>query len=76
MDEIKDGFKKGTLTEAFGTGTAAVVAPIAVIHIDGTDYDIPLAGPTSLQQQIKQKLNNMRLGLEPDQFGWNFLVKV
>jgi branched-chain amino acid aminotransferase len=76
MDEIKDGFKKGTLTEAFGTGTAAVVAPIAVIHIDGTDYDIPVAGPTSLQQQIKQKLNNMRLGLEPDQFGWNFLVKV
>jgi branched-chain amino acid aminotransferase len=76
MDEIKDGFKKGTLTEAFGTGTAAVVAPIAVIHIDGHDYDIPLAGPTSLQQQIKQKLNNMRLGLEPDKFGWNFLVKV
>lgn len=76
MDEIKDGFTKGTLTEAFGTGTAAVVAPIAVINIEGEDYQIPVAGPTSLQQQIKRKLNNMRLGLEPDPYGWNFLVKI
>lgn len=76
MDEIKEGFTKGTLTEAFGTGTAAVVAPIAVINIDGKDYPIPAAGPTSLQQQIKEKLNNMRLGLEPDPYGWNYIVKI
>ena len=75
MDEIKEGFTKGTLTEAFGTGTAAVVAPIAVIHIDGVDYQIPAAGPTSLQLQIKEKLNNMRLGLEPDPYGWNYILK-
>lgn len=76
MDEIKEGFKKGTLTEAFGTGTAAVVAPIAVIHIDGKDYEIPEAGPTSLQQMVKEKLNNMRLGLEPDRYGWNYIIKL
>ena len=76
MDEIKEGFEKGTLTEAFGTGTAAVVAPIAVIHIDGKDYQIPAAGPTSLQIQIKEKLNNMRLGQEPDPYGWNYIVKI
>ncbi|HET9486766.1 MAG TPA: branched-chain amino acid aminotransferase [Chryseosolibacter sp.] len=76
IDEVKEGLVKGTLTEAFGTGTAAVVAPIAVIHIDGKDYQIPVAGPTSFQQQVKAKLNNMRLGLEPDAYGWNYLVKV
>lgn len=76
MDEIKEGFKKGTLTEAFGTGTAAVVAPIAVIHIDGVDYQIPAAGPTSFQLRVKEKLNNMRLGVEPDHYGWNYIVKV
>ncbi|MEX2231431.1 MAG: branched-chain amino acid aminotransferase [Cyclobacteriaceae bacterium] len=76
MEEIKEGFIKGTLTEAFGTGTAAVVAPIAVIHIDGKDYQIPIAGPTSFQQQVKEKLNNMRLGLERDPYGWNYIVKV
>lgn len=75
IDEIEQGFIKGTLTEAFGTGTAAVVAPISVIHINGTDYQIPLAGQTSFQLQVKQKLNNIRMGLEPDTHGWNYLLK-
>lgn len=73
--EIEEGFAKGTLTEAFGAGTAAVVAPIAVIHINGKDLTIPTAGPTSLQQQVKKKLHNIRLGLEADPYGWNFIVK-
>jgi branched-chain amino acid aminotransferase len=76
MDEIKEGFKKGTLTEAFGTGTAAVVAPIAVIHIDGKDYQLPEAGPTSVQLIVKEKLNKMRLGVEADKYHWNYIVKV
>lgn len=75
LDEIEQGFIKGTLTEAFGTGTAAVVAPIAVINIRGKDYQIPVAGPTSFQQQVKKKLHNLRLGLEPDKQGWNYVVK-
>jgi branched-chain amino acid aminotransferase len=75
IDEIQEGFVKGTLTEAFGTGTAAVVAPIAVIQINGKDHQIPVAGPTSFQQQVKKKLHNLRLGLEPDPYGWNYIVK-
>lgn len=75
IDEIEQGFIKGTLTEAFGTGTAAVVAPIAVIHINGKDYSIPVAGPTSFQVQAKKKLHNIRMGLEPDKYGWNHIIK-
>lgn len=73
--EIEEGFIKGTLTEAFGTGTAAVVAPIAVIQINGKDYEIPVAGPTSFQQQVKKKLHNLRLGVEADPYGWNYILK-
>jgi branched-chain amino acid aminotransferase len=76
IDEVEEGFVKGTLTEAFGTGTAAVVAPIAVIQINGKDYQIPIAGPTSFQQQVKKKLHNLRMGLEPDKYGWNYLLKI
>lgn len=75
IDEIEQGFIKGTLTEAFGTGTAAVVAPIAVIQINGKDYQIPVAGPTSFQQQVKNKLYNIRMGIEPDKYEWNFILK-
>lgn len=76
IDEIEQGFIKGTLTEAFGTGTAAVIAPIAVINIKGKDYQIPVAGPTSFQQQVKKKLHNVRMGFEPDTYGWNYIVKI
>lgn len=75
LDELIDGFKKGTLTEAFGAGTAAVVSQIAVINIHGTDYQLPAADATSFQQRVKQKLSNLRVGLEPDTHGWNYIIK-
>lgn len=72
--EIEEAFKNGTITEAFGTGTAAVVSPIATISIHKTDYNLPAAGPDSFQQKAKEKLNNIRLGIEPDVYGWNYII--
>lgn len=72
--ELQEGFKKGTLTEAFGVGTAAVVSPIATINIYGQDYTLPPDSPASFQQRVKKKLNNIRMGLEPDLYQWNFIV--
>jgi len=72
--EVEEALKKGTLTEAFGTGTAAVVSPIAAINIHGQDYNIPAAGPESFQLRAKEKLNNIRLGFEPDVPGWNYII--
>jgi branched-chain amino acid aminotransferase len=74
--EIEEAFKKGTITEAFGTGTAAVVSPIATINIEGVDYNLPEAGSASFQQRVKQKLNNIRLGVEADVYGWNYIIHV
>jgi len=72
--EIKEGFEKGTLTEAFGVGTAAVVSTIAVINIGGKDYSLPADSSSSFQQRIKKKMNDMRIGIEPDVHNWNYLV--
>ena len=75
IDELEEGFKKKTLTEAFGAGTAAVVAPIAIIHIHNTDYQIPPVAADSIQLRMKGELENIRLGLKPDTHGWNYIVK-
>lgn len=72
--EIEEGFKKGTLTEAFGVGTAAVVSQIASIHIHGTDYSLPSIDASSFQVRAKKKLNDIRMGAEPDTHGWNYSV--
>lgn len=76
IDEIEAGLKDGSVTEAFGTGTAAVVAPIAVIKIKGNDLTIPAAGPDSFQLRAKKKLNDIRMGAEPDKHGWNYIIHV
>lgn len=74
--DLEQGFANGTLTEAFGAGTAAVVAPIAEIHIHGKDYALPPVGANSFQLRVKQKLSDIRHGIEPDTHTWNYLIPV
>lgn len=74
VDELEAGFKNGTITEAFGAGTAAVVATIAVININGIDYQVTPPAATSFQNKVKEKLNEIRLGTSPDVHGWNYVI--
>ncbi len=76
INELEECFNNKTLTEAFGAGTAAVVAPIAVIRIHGIDYQFQPAGPSSIQQQLKAKLMDIRMGVTPDTHKWNYIVKL
>lgn len=75
IDDLEEGFKNKTLTEAFGCGTAAVVAPIAVINIRGIDYAFPPVEPNSIQQQMKKKLLEIRTGAAADSHNWNYLIR-
>lgn len=74
VDEMLSAINDGTLTEIFGAGTAAVVAPVSVVGIRGRNYELPEYGPDCLQNRIKQKLERIRLGLEPDIHGWNHIL--
>lgn len=42
MPEIVSAIETGRLHECFGSGTAAVVSPIELIHYNGVDYQVPL----------------------------------
>ncbi len=74
VNELKKGFESGLLTEAFGAGTAAVVAPIQTINIDGIDYSLPEYSHENIQFRLKDRLQQIRLGLAPDEHGWNHLL--
>ncbi|MDL5050188.1 branched-chain amino acid aminotransferase [Oscillatoria amoena NRMC-F 0135] len=74
LDDLIAGFEKGALTEAFGAGTAAVVAPISTINIHGKDYQLPAIGENSFQMKVKEKLYNIRHGIEPDAYNWNYRI--
>lgn len=76
VDEIEQGFKAGKITEVFGAGTAAVVAPVSTINIKGTDYSIAEPKPDSFQLTVKQLLHDMRMGTKPDKYNWNHIIKM
>jgi branched-chain amino acid aminotransferase len=66
--------KSGKLQEAFGAGTAAVVAPIDRINIEGIDYTLPVATPETFMMRVKHKLMDIRTGASEDIFEWNTIV--
>jgi len=73
VTEIENAFRHNTITEAFGAGTAAVVAPIATIHINGIDHHLPAYNDKSIMFQLKNKMEAIRTGQDEDKHGWNFL---
>lgn len=74
VEELEASFRNKTITEAFGAGTAAVVAPIQTIHINGIDYQLREYNADSLMNKIKLKLGRIRTGLEEDVYEWNSLL--
>ena len=75
LEDLRTALEAGMLTEAFGTGTAAVVAPIARIGIDGNDFTIGNDEVNSRFMQIfKQELDGIRRGQIEDVWGWNTLI--
>ncbi len=70
VEEIKAAAENGTLTEAFGAGTAATIAPISLIHVLGTDYTLPELETRVISNQISKTLSDIRTGKSEDIFGW------
>jgi branched-chain amino acid aminotransferase len=42
MDDVIQAKKENRIFEAFGAGTACVVAPVSAINFEGKEYDIPV----------------------------------
>jgi len=75
VKELEQAFANGTITEAFGAGTAAVVAPIGIINIGDIDYRLPEYTKTSISSRLKRKMESIRTGKEEDRHGWNFIIR-
>lgn len=72
IDEILDGVNNGRLTEAFGTGTAAVVSPVGQFTYQ--DRTVSFGdGKTigALTMQLYQTLTGIQNGKIEDRHAWN-----
>ncbi len=71
--ELQAAFESGRQIEAFGIGTATVIAPFEMIAIEGEKYH-PYVQEDARMYQLKQKLDSIRYGNEPDTHQWNYRV--
>ena len=69
VHELEEHAAKGTLQEAFGMGTAAVVSPIDGIGYKGKMMDVP-APQDGVAQRVKKALADIRHGRAEDVHGW------
>jgi len=74
VEEIVDSLKKGELTEAFGTGTAATIATIELIGDGENDYTIPAPGPDSFSTKVFAELDDIKTGKKEDTHGWIYRI--
>lgn len=70
VDEVLAAHSNMTLEEAFGIGTAAIIAPIACIGYHGKDYEIPTASKTGLAHSLYTKLTAIQTGRASDPHNW------
>lgn len=73
IEELEKAFRHHTITEAFGAGTAAIVAPIGTIHINGVDYHLPEYTSQAIMYRLRDKLEAIRTGKEEDIYHWNYV---
>ncbi|MGY6522764.1 MAG: branched-chain amino acid aminotransferase [Mongoliitalea sp.] len=70
VSELEKLLQAGKLTEAFGTGTAATIAHIAKIHVNGADYELPAKDEDAFSSQVLRKLDAIKYGKVTDTHGW------
>ena len=70
IDDVIADAKKGRVTEAFGTGTAAVVSPVNMIAYKEDKVAIGDGGIGAITQKLYDTLTGIQYGRIADPFGW------
>jgi branched-chain amino acid aminotransferase len=74
VDELKEAFAAGQLKEAFGTGTAASIAPISELTIHDEHMVLPPVESWDVANWLKKEMNDIRYGRKADTHGWIYKV--
>jgi len=74
IKEVIAAIKEDRLEEAFGTGTAATIAPISQIGYENNDYKLPAVKDENFSLRVMKELDDIKLGNAEDKFSWMFKV--
>jgi branched-chain amino acid aminotransferase len=68
--EVLEGVADGRITEVFGSGTAAVVAPIGGVKHSGGALQVGEGEPGEITMKLRQLLTGIQRGTAPDTYSW------
>lgn len=76
IDEIFDTHENGSLKEVFGSGTAAVISPVGLIHHKGKTIALDQEKIGPFAKKMYDTITGIQYGKIEDSFGWTHPVKV
>jgi branched-chain amino acid aminotransferase len=72
--EMLEDVKSGRITEVFGCGTAAVIAPVGKFGFHDEEIIINNHEPGPVAQCLFRSLTDIQYGRAPDPFGWTYTL--
>ena len=73
-EELENALRDGSLQEAWGCGTAAVISPIGELRMDGVSMQVADGGIGKLSQKLYDTLTSIQWGIAPDTHNWTCRV--
>jgi branched-chain amino acid aminotransferase len=70
VDEVIGGITTGSITEIFGTGTAASISPVGSLQFKGNDYVVNNRNVGPVSQQLFDTLRGIQYGDLDDPYSW------
>jgi branched-chain amino acid aminotransferase len=74
--EVTDANNRGKLQEVFGTGTAACISPVGILHYHNEDIVINGNKIGPIAQKMYDYITGIQYGEIEDRYGWNVHVTI
>ena len=74
IDEVWRDIENGTITEAFGMGTAAVIAPVGRLVMQGREVTLNNHQSGPVARELYNVLTGIQYGRREDSYGWTTRV--
>ncbi len=70
IEEVLNARETGQLKEIFGSGTAAVISPVGILHYKGRDYVIAENEVGPVAKKLYAAITDTQYGRSGDEMGW------
>jgi branched-chain amino acid aminotransferase len=74
INEVLAQIDQGKISESFGIGTAAVIAPVGRFGYKGNDHTVGNGQPGPVAMHLYKSLTDLQYGRREDPYGWTMTV--